>query len=206
MLVGVLSRVDHEKGAAMRSILKFASAMLLGLTAMLFVLAPSIAGAQIAGTDGGYTPPVIDAPPVVPPGVPVVISGTGFLPNAVVTITVLIGGVEVVLGTTVTDANGNWTFVITSPLQGGTTYAITGTDGVNSLTTDVFVTPSATPTTIAHEGLPFTGLVNEGLPFTGSSATVTLTQIGAVLVASGAFLALVVRKRRASDEKVKAGS
>jgi LPXTG-motif cell wall-anchored protein len=172
----------------MRSFAKFLGALAFGLTAVLFSVAPTSALAEV----GSYIPPEISAPPVVPPGGAVTVTGTGFLPNAPVTVSIVIGGVTVVLGTTMSDANGNWSFVFDAPAGGGT-YAVTGTDGVNTLTTDITVGGSNVP---AHEGLPFTG----------ASSTVTLTQIGAGLVAAGALVALFVRKRRHADEKVKVGS
>lgn len=183
----------------MRSFARIAGTVVVGLMALLFVVAPTAIAAAAE-----YTPSEITAPPVVPPGGPVNVTGTGFLPaGSVVTVSVIVDGVVVVLGTTTSDANGDWTYLFDAPEQCGT-YPVIGSDGVHVLETTITVPCQPGPVT-ALEGLPFTG-ASEGLPFTGASSTVTLVQIGASLVAMGALIALFVRKRRNVDEKVKVGS
>ncbi|HEY6531139.1 MAG TPA: LPXTG cell wall anchor domain-containing protein [Acidimicrobiales bacterium] len=118
----------------------------------------------------------------VPPGVTVTITGSGFLPNCTIVIT--LGPSGTVLGETVSDANGNFSFDFPAPQQPGT-YSVTASDGVNAQTVEFTVVAAATPVEGAGT-----------LPYTGNSSSIPVAQIGAVMVAAGAVLVLGVRKRQ----------
>lgn len=162
--------------------------------------------------------------PIVPEGNIVTITGSGFLPNSVVCLCILggpegfaqaaglasvgaaaltqeeqaiatclaLGGI--VIGTTISDANGDWSFAWdTSEFPPGD-YAIAATDGTNTLAVDVRVTPPVGPTPTSTVPSPVVP-VGPSLPQTGGIAQGTL-RAGAVLLAAGGLLLLAVRTRR----------
>ncbi|MBA7660660.1 hypothetical protein ES703_68664 [subsurface metagenome] len=69
-------------------------------------------------------------------------SGTGFIPNAPVTITYATE--SVVVATTISDANGEFSATFTIPPSEGGVHTITASDGTNSLTS-TFIMESASP-------------------------------------------------------------
>ncbi len=103
----------------------------------------------------------------------------GFPPDVEVSFT--LDGVF--LGTTMTDANGDCSFTFTMPDQCGT-YTLVASGGGITRSSDIEVPCPATPVTPAG-ALPFTG---------GDSAPIA--QLGIALLAVGALVTLVVRKRR----------
>ena len=124
----------------------------------------------------------------VPPGVTVIISGSGFPPNCTITITL---GSGQVLGETISDANGDFTFSFPAPDECGA-YTVTASDGVNSQAVDFTVACAATP--VSPAGV---------LPYTGSGSSLPVAQVGAGLVAAGAMLVLCMRKRQQQAATVK---
>ena len=158
--------------------------------------------------------------PIVPEGNIVTITGSGFLPNSVVCLCILngpngfreavqlaaaglaaqtqeeqaiatcraLGGT--VIGTTASDANGNWSFQWDTTVLPPGDYELAATDGTNTLAVNVQITPPVgpTPTTVPGPVVP-------GLPQTGGVAEGPL-RVGAVLLAIGGLVLLAVRSRR----------
>lgn len=156
------------------------------MSLLLVVLGALVTGTTVAGAQE-YPPTatltVNDPNPVC--GETVEVRGTGFAPNA--TVTISIGGHDV--GTAQTDAEGNFTFPYTlpDPCDSGE-QIIRATDG----TTTLLVTISVSSTTVTT-ATTATG----NLPRTGSSdSTLRLAQIGILLVAFGGILLMATRKRR----------
>lgn len=151
--------------------------LLLALVvAVLSVVAFTVsAGAQTTSTGGT---PVIIVPPSGPPGGETTITGDGFPPGSEVTVS--LDGV--VLGTVLVRPDGTFAFDLQLPTECGT-YTVTATDGSIVRTSEISVTGCA----VTPSGtLPFTG---------GDSAPIL--QIGVALLAAGALITLVVRKRSA---------
>lgn len=141
-----------------------------------FVLLAAPAAAQTdpyEGDTGGIT---TDNPnPVV--GSQVNIFGHGCDPGS--TVTILVGGV--VVGTTVADANGDFTFVITAP----------GTPGPAEVTAQCGVETFSLTLNVVAAAAGASGQ----LPTTGSDAF-PLVKIGAVLMGAGAIAVLAARRQR----------
>lgn len=145
----------------------------------LLVVAPA-AQAQ-PGYEGGTTFTVSNPSPGC--GSSVTLTGTGFAPNASVTLTEQGRGT---IGTVTTDANGNFSFVWTvpQPCTPGTV-VITASDGTTVMSVSI---------TIGETGgapSPVT------LPRTGSDNG-NLIRAGVLLVAAGGLLVLATRKRAAA--------
>jgi LPXTG-motif cell wall-anchored protein len=147
--------------------------------ALFAVLAPSTA----AFAQYSNVPTLTINTPTTTPCSQVVIKGTGFLPNHEVTIT----ADGVVVGTVMSDANGDFTFTYTVPCN-----AVDGeiefkaNDGTNVLTVKVNVVVSGTSATPAPTGT---------LPKTGSSNTQNLLRIGVLLIAVGGMVVIATRRR-----------
>jgi hypothetical protein len=125
--------------------------LIVALLMMFGVLAASGSAADAQSYPGAATLTVSDSNPVC--GQTVKVVGTGFLPNALVTVTIA----GKVVGTAQTDAQGNFTFPYTLPdpcVNGAE--IIRATDGTNTLLVTVTVS-SATRTTTATGNLPRTG-------------------------------------------------
>jgi LPXTG-motif cell wall-anchored protein len=120
---------------------------------------------------------------IVLPGGVIVLNGSGFLPNAVVTVTV--ASTPTVVGTPTTNAEGAFTLSFDAPTEPGA-HTITATDGVNTQVI-AFTVEGETAAAVDSAG---------SLPYTGSDSSVPVAQIGAGLVAAGAVLVLMVRKRQ----------
>jgi len=148
----------------------------IGLLASAFAFT-AIAGAQ----EGDYPPPstepgTINVPPTVVVGGSVAVSGTSCGPNQ--TVTIKFNGVTVATATT--DANGKFSTQFEVPA--GTTpgvYTVTASNAVCNLAASIQVDP-ATATKLA---------------FTGSSSSIPTLWVGAGLVALGAGLVFVARRR-----------
>ena len=152
------------------------AAMGVALLALL-----TFAGTASAQTAGSYSGAVITTPPTGEVLGETTARCVGFPPDTQVTFS-LDGKV---LGTAVTDANGDCTFPYQLPNACGT-YTLTATGGAVVRTTTVTVT-----------GCPAAPVAASGaLPYTGSSTTVPFAQIGAALVVFGALVTLLVRKRQ----------
>lgn len=187
-------------------------------------LLAAVTGLAVPAAAQEYPPtPIIDVDqPIVPEGNIVTITGSGYLPNAVVCLCILngpsgfreaaqpaaaglaaqsqeeqaiatcqaLGGT--VIGTTVSDTNGNWTFQWDTSVFPPGDYELAATDGTNTLAINVQVTPpvgpTPTPTTVPGPVVP-------GLPQTGGVAEGPL-RVGAVLLAVGGLVLLAVRSRR----------
>jgi LPXTG-motif cell wall-anchored protein len=104
------------------------------------------------------------------------LSGTGFLPNAPITITINPGGV-VVTGIS-SNGSGSFSASVTAPSNAGT-YTVSATDGVNTSSTSVVVSASGG---------------GSALPVTGNSSSFPLAQLGATLLAVGALIVFGVRR------------
>jgi len=143
--------------------------------------------ASVAGAAGLYpdTPTLVIDQPVVPPCTTLMLTGTGFLPNTLVTITAN----GKVVGTVTTDANGGFTFPYPVPCD-----AVAGqivfhaTDGTNDLEVDAQVVVQTSTTTGT-------------LPKTGSSdTTLRLVQGSVLLITMGGLLVLATRRRTRRDQ------
>jgi LPXTG-motif cell wall-anchored protein len=163
-----------------------AALLLLTVATAVFTLpANAQAGCTASGT---YNPSatVTVTPTTVVQGGSVTISGSGWAPNCTLTIALGNGTVSAT-----TDANGNFSIVVsTAELALGSNVA-TATQGTLSLSTSFTVVGAAvTPTTAP---------VSTGsLPTTGSNTSVLVS--GALaLVAVGGLLVLFARKRRGAD-------
>lgn len=134
-------------------------------------------------------PGFILTPPTVSQGGQVTISGQGCAANQ--TVEFSINGQ--VIGTTVTDVNGNFTVTLTLPsnLTPGT-YTIIGTCGNITMSNTITITGGGN-----------SGQGNQGgtgtTPITGSGLTEPLTRAGIALVLVGG-LALAVSRRRREPE------
>jgi LPXTG-motif cell wall-anchored protein len=146
------------------------------------LLASAFAFSAIAGAQTDeYPPPTTTPGELVVPGTVVVggslaISGTSCGPNQSVTIT--FNGVAVATATT--DAEGR--FATSFQIPAGTTpgvYTVTASNGVCNLAATVRVDPATA----------------SRLAFTGSSSSIPTLWVGAGLVALGAGLVFVARRR-----------
>jgi hypothetical protein len=127
----------------------------------------------------GYQLASIIVPPRAAVAGEVTVRCVGFPPDTPVTFT--LDGV--VLGSTVTDANGDCTFTFRMPDRCGTFTLVASGGGVTR--TSTIEVPCPAPPVRAAGALPFTG---------GDSAPIA--QMGIALLAAGALVTLVVRKRR----------
>ena len=145
------------------------------------VLASTFAFAAVAGAQEEYPPPSTDPGDLIVPGTVVVggnvaISGTSCGPNQAVTIS--FNGTPVATATT--DATGKFTASFAVPT--GTTpgvYTITASNAVCNLSASIQVDPASATR----------------LAFTGSSSSIPTLWVGAGLVALGAGLVFVARRR-----------
>ncbi len=176
--------ISTESSSPMRAnrSLRVAAAVLL---VMLALALPATAAMAQSYPD---TPTLTVDQPVVPPCTTIVLTGTGFLPNALVTITVD----GKVVGTVTTDADGNYTFPYTISCSevDGAVLTFTGNDGTNILSVSVTIEAAAVTTTTASGTLPKTG---------ASNATMMLIRVSVVLVALGGILVLATSRRKRSD-------
>jgi LPXTG-motif cell wall-anchored protein len=148
------------------------------LAGLIVVAAAPVVQAQ-QGYAGGATLTVSNPAPAC--GSPVTLTGTGFKPNAPVTLTQEGGGT---IGTATTDANGTFSFVwtIAEPCTAGTV-VIQASDGTTVLSVSI---------TIGGTTVQTTGTTT--LPRTGSDNG-NLLRAGILLVAAGGLLVLATRKR-----------
>ncbi len=162
--------------------LRAAAALLIAVLALALP-----AGAAFAQSYPS-TPTLTVDQPVVPPCTTVVLTGTGFLPNTVVTISVD----GKVIGTVTTDDQGNYTFPYTISCSevDGAVLTFTGNDGTTILSVSVRIEAAAVTTTTATGSLPKTG---------ASDTTMLLIRVSVVLVAIGGILVLATSRRRRSD-------
>lgn len=192
----------------------------LGLLAVAMLATVSGLAAPAAAQEYPPTPDINTPDPLVPEGGIVTINGSGYLPNAFVCLCILNGpanfaeiaqltaaGVAAqsqeeqaiatcqalggtIIGTTTSDANGNWTFPWDTTRFPPGSYTIAATDGTNTLAIETEVTPPVgpTPTTVP-------GPVDPSLPQTGGVAQGPL-RVGALLLAAGGLVLLAVRNRR----------
>jgi LPXTG-motif cell wall-anchored protein len=165
-----LSREERIFMRHTRSIRLVFAVLAAGLA--LFLAAP----AAHAQYEGGSTLTVNIPNPTC--GQTVIVTGSGFLPDTEVTLT--IGGS--VIGTATTDAEGDFSFPYTVPANCSSgTVVISASDGVTVLTVSLAVgAPTPAPSTT--------------LPRTGSDNS-NLIRAGAVLLAVGGLLVLATRKR-----------
>lgn len=210
----------------------------LGTLAVLTIALGAWVAAPVAAQDYPPTPSIDVDEPIIPEGGIVTLSGSGYLPNSVVCLCITGGPANfaqvaglastaaatqsqeeqaiatclalggTVIGTTTTDANGNWSFAWdTGPFPPGD-YTLVATDGTNTLPIEVVVTPPVGPTTTTTAPGPGPGPTSvpgpvpttvvpagPGLPQTGGIDQGPL-RLGAVLLAIGGLVLLAVRNRR----------
>jgi LPXTG-motif cell wall-anchored protein len=160
------------------------SVAMLGCLVALLVAAPA---ASAQGYPGGPTLVVSDVNPVC--GEAITISGTDFLPDATVTVSFN----QAVVGTTVSDSAGNWSFPYAIACTAVGRATISATDGVNVL--GISLTVRADGETRQVPAAVGT------LPRTGSDNT-NLIRIGVVLLAVGGMAVLATRKRAADKAAI----
>lgn len=167
------------------SMVKSRSAQLIAMIAMAVAMilgTSALASAQ--EYPGGTSFTANDTNPEC--GTPVTLTGTGFTPDATVTLT----HEGKSIGTVTADASGNFTFVWTPDCSLSGNQVVTANDGTHNMSITLAVrgkgTPPAPPTTVQ----PVTPL-----PRTGSSSTTVLAQVGIALIAAGGLIVLAVRKR-----------
>jgi len=162
---------------------RFLRMLAITLVAVVACLIP----ASVAGAAGGYpdTPTLVIDQTVVPPCTTLMLTGTGFLPNTLVTISAN----GKVVGTVMSDAKGSFTFPYPVPCD-----AVAGqiifhaTDGTNDLEVDAQVIVQTSTTTGT-------------LPRTGSSdTTLRLVQGSVLLITMGGLLVLATRRRTRRDQ------
>ena len=157
--------------------------LMVALLMMFGILAASGSVANAQSYPGDATLTVNDPNPKC--GQTVQVVGTGFLPNAPVTISIA----GKVVGTAMSDAKGSFTFPYTLPVPCvDGEQIIRATDGTNTLLVTITVS-STTQTTAATGNLPRTG---------SSDTSLRLAQGGILLVATGGLLLAATRKRRQS--------
>lgn len=148
----------------------------------LAVIAAAPAVQAQEGYAGGSTLTVSNPSPAC--GSSVTLTGTGFKPNAAVTLTQEGGGT---IGTVTTDTNGSFSFVwtIPEPCTAGT-IVIQASDGTTVLSVSITIGGTTVQTT-GTTTLPRTGADNGNL-----------LRAGILLVAAGGLLVLTTRKRAAA--------
>ncbi len=158
--------------------LRIAAALLIALLAL------GLPAAAATAQTYPSTPTLTVDQPVVPPCTTIVLTGTGFLPDTLVTITVD----GTVIGTVMTDDQGNYTFTYTVSCSAvdGAVLTFTANDGTNILSVSVTIEAAAVTTTTAGS-LPKTG---------ASDTTMLLVRVSVVLVAVGGILVLAAGRRR----------
>ena len=135
-----------------------------------------VLGGASAATAADYGGGTLTGPGTATPGGTMALSGTGFLPNAPITITINPGGV-VVTGIS-SNGSGSFSASVAAPSNAGN-YTISATDGVNTSSTSVVVSASGG---------------GSALPVTGNSSSLPIAQLGAGLLAVGALIAFGVRR------------
>ena len=158
---------------------------------MTTALLASPASAQTYPPDAD--PSVAVTPSTVPAGQEISVSVDGFTPDATVDISFNpdLGSIEVD-----GDGAGSATFVVPGDQAPGD-YTLLATDGTLSATATLTVTDGA----VAGAGLTNSGDVaaasaGAGLPLTGAGNSIGLAQIGAAVLALGATLTFLARRRR----------
>lgn len=171
------------------------------------------------------TPIIVVDKPIVPDGDIVTISGDGYLPNAFVCSCILrgpqgfkdvvqltsaglaaqsqqqqavstcqgLGGT--IIGSTTSDDRGTWSIAWDTSRFPEGDYVVAATDGTNTLTVDVAVTPRVDPSPTTVPDSPKPGPQSAGLPQTGGIAAGPL-RVGAILLAVGGIVVLAARNRR----------
>jgi LPXTG-motif cell wall-anchored protein len=167
-----------------RNLVKSAVAALMAITALF--AATSVASAQ--------TPPYPSTPTLsvdrqtAPVGTTLILTGKGWPSTTNVNLSY-----NPPIGTALTDAGGSFSFPWDTTGVAAGTYAVTATDGVNSIAVQVTLTAAGSavpPASIAPAQTGGTG----SLPRTGSDSS-NVARFGAALVAGGALLVLVTRRR-----------
>jgi LPXTG-motif cell wall-anchored protein len=168
-----------------------ALALLLACTLSIGLLAGGTASAQSYPNVATLTADK----PTVDPCDTVILTGTGYLPNSQVTITVN----GTFAGTTMTDAQGNFTFPYPVPCNAAAGQLLfTASDGTTTLSTTVSVSAKATSQGgNSSNGSGSTGAATSSgssLPTTGSN-TDTYVRIAVLLIALGGLVLLATRRR-----------
>lgn len=139
---------------------------------------------------GPNAPSVTTNTSSVTPGGTLVVTGTGFEPNSLITL--VLHSDPVTLGTVTANANGSFTDEVTVPSDtppGDHTIIASDTYG-DTASTEIVVTAAVTGANST------TSSGGSGLAFTGADIA-ALTSVGAVALALGGMLVLATRKRRA---------
>ena len=159
------------------------TALLLTAAFAAVVLLVSPAGAQ-TNPYSGTTTGLSSATPNPAPGATVTITGAGCAAGE--TVRILVAGTQV--GTVTAGADGSFSAAITAPTTPGPVLvnAVCGTDVLGILLQVAAPAPAPAPGATPGAGR---------LPTTGSDS-LPLVKIGAVLLASGAFAVLAVRRNQ----------
>ena len=151
----------------------------LGLVALF-------AGPASAGD--AYPPPSVGAQ-VLGDGA-IRVTGTGCDPGAAVTASVTPAGGGAVVATGSGTAGSTGAFEIVTTSVGPGQYQVTATCGELVQVLDVTVPGGTAPTSVAQAG---------ALPRTGSDSSLPLAQVGALLIAAGALVFFVSRRRQSAS-------
>lgn len=157
----------------------------LGLISLVagFVLSLSLGSPAFAY--GPNAPSIQSSTSSTSPGGSLTVTGSGFCPTCTITLT--IHSTPVTLGTTTSDANGNFSTSVSIPSDtapGNHTIVATDPDG-DTASTAILVAGSVGPTVAASSGLAFTG-----------ADISAVSAIGAIALALGGMLILTSRRRR----------
>ena len=151
------------------------------------IVIASMVPASMASAAGEYpdTPVLTIDQHQVPPCTTLILTGGGFLPNTLVTITAN----GKVVGTVMTDSQGNFTFPYPVPCDAQAGQIVFhANDGTNDLEVDATVVVQTATTTGT-------------LPRTGSSdTTLRLVQLSVLLITMGGILVLATRRRNRGDQ------
>jgi len=169
------------------------------------LLTAALAAASAIGFAGpaaaqGYAVPIITV--VTVSGDTANVSGAGWQPGAVITVT--INSTPIVLGTILASASGTFSRNFTIPCVENGTHTISASgvaaDGITRSASDVVTIVNCT---ITNRAVIFFGpngavISQASLPFTGSSNTFPFIGVGVGLVLAGAVLAVIAQRRRSA--------
>ncbi len=173
--------------------------LLTRMAALVAVMAVMLAPTVVHAQDYPPQPSVVIDQPIVTEGGIVTLTGSGFLPNSLIEVYLASGpegsSERILLGTTMSDSDGNFSFQWDTAGYSPGTYTLIATDGVNSATTQVMVTAAGeqavvTPARTGGGAPP--AAVGRTLPVTGGVGGVVL-RLGIVLLTIGG-LAMVASR------------
>ena len=184
------SSARRRTGRALRAL-----AAPLAVAGGMAIAAPMVAApAATAAPLMSYAPtPLAASIRVVANRVYITVSGSGWPPHILITVT--IASTPTVLGTTTTDSSGSFTF--TGPLPYGLTagnHTVTAYGGGQSASTVIYLAPGL-PGVISPATVTSATPSSSGLAFTGADETLTASA-GALAIGGGGMLVMASRKRK----------